>query len=294
MATRTLVHHVSDTAYMVAHYRALESARPDALFSDPLAARLAGDHGRKLGDAFPTAPMSAWTIAIRTRIIDEYVHAAVARGIDTIVNLGAGLDTRPYRLDLPPTLNWIEVDYPDVINFKEERLASETPRCRLVRIGLDLALVDARRALLTDIDKRTTRALVLTEGVIPYLDLSQAGSLADDLRALNHVESWIVDYLSPESVAYRKRNGANRAMGDSPFKFEPTDWTAFFASHGWKVREMRYLGVDGPAWGRRAPFPLSVRAIMKLLAPFTPAGKKASFAKYAGYAVLEPAAPAAR
>ncbi len=59
------IKHVSDTAYFVAHLRAVESARPDALFRDPLAARLAGEHGRRIAEATPN-PMSAWQIAMRT------------------------------------------------------------------------------------------------------------------------------------------------------------------------------------------------------------------------------------
>jgi len=41
-----------------------------------------------------------------------------------------GLDARPYRMNLPPTLQWIEVDFQDIIAYKEETLANEKPRCR--------------------------------------------------------------------------------------------------------------------------------------------------------------------
>ena len=44
----SLIRGVSDTAFMVAAWRAAESARPDALFNDPFAARLAGEHGRAI------------------------------------------------------------------------------------------------------------------------------------------------------------------------------------------------------------------------------------------------------
>lgn len=43
-----LIHDVSDTAFMVATYRAMETQRPDALFHDPLAGKLAGERGRKI------------------------------------------------------------------------------------------------------------------------------------------------------------------------------------------------------------------------------------------------------
>ena len=85
---------VSDTAYWIAHHRAAESARPDALFRDPLAGRLAGERGRDIAAAMPVPHMIGWSVAIRTCIVDDYIRSAVARGVDTVVNLGAGLDAR--------------------------------------------------------------------------------------------------------------------------------------------------------------------------------------------------------
>jgi methyltransferase (TIGR00027 family) len=286
-----LISHVSDTAYLIAQHRAVESARADALFADPLAARLAGDRGRIIARKFRGGAMTGWMVAVRTRIIDEYVQQAIARGVDTVVNLGAGLDTRPYRLDLPAALTWVEVDYPDVIAFKEERLAGETPRCRLQRVSLDLAQVPARRQLLAELDARAKRLLILTEGVVVYMDVAEVAPLADDLRALSHVDSWIVDYISPESIKYRKRRGVDRQMKAAPFKFEPPDWFAFFAAHGWRQREIRYLAEDGRRWGRRPPLPWMIRLVMTLTAPFTPADRKGRFAKFSGYVLLEPAPP---
>lgn len=286
------IEHVSDTAFLVAHARAVESARPDALFHDPLAARLAGARGRALAEAFPTAAMTAWSIAIRTVIIDAFVREAVARGVEAVLNLGAGLDTRPYRLDLPPALTWVEVDYPGVIAFKEERLAGETPRCRLERVGLDLASDTARRGFLAGVRDRAGRVFVLTEGVVPYLDLAQAGALADDLRALPDVDGWVVDYVSPEGLAQRRRAGVDERMRNAPFKFQPEDWEAFFAAHGWRPREVRSLPEEGVRLGRLPPTPLRIRLLTRLLHPFTPAARRARPGRYAGYAyvVLEPSA----
>ena len=102
-------------------------------------------------------PMPAWTsqiVVIRTCVIDDFIQHAIAQGVDAIVNLGAGLDTRPYRMDLPESLLWIEVDYPRVIEFKDERLAGQHPRCKLERVPLDLAK-SAERA---SCSKASTRA----------------------------------------------------------------------------------------------------------------------------------------
>ncbi len=281
-----IIQHVSDTAFLVAHVRAAETVRPDALFRDPLAARLAGDKGKAIAAAFPA--MTAWTIVIRTVIIDTLIRQAIAGGVDLVVNVGAGLDTRPYRLHLPSNLTWVEIDYPDVIAFKEQHLGSETPRCQLERIGLDLAVEADRRALLATLDARATLMLVLTEGVVPYLDVAQAAALADDLRALPRVASWIVDYLSPESHAQRDRS-VSRRLGQAQFKFRPPDWFGFFASHGWRAKETRYLADEAQRVGRAPPFPLMARLMMRVLGRFAPPKKRDAFRKFAAYVVLEPA-----
>jgi O-methyltransferase involved in polyketide biosynthesis len=189
---------------------------------------------------------------------------------------------------VPASLRWIEVDYPDVIAFKQERLAGESPRCQLERIGQDLAAVDQRRELLAQIDARAGRALILTEGVVPYLDVAQVAALADDLHRLAHVDAWIVDYISPESHAWRQRSGVDRQMGEAAFKFQPPDWFAFFAEHGWRSREVRYLPEVGRQLGRPAPLPRILRGVMKVLRALAPAGRRGRFDQFAGYVLLEP------
>ena len=113
------VAHVSDTALWVAVYRAAESKRKDALFHDPYAERLAGERGRQIVGQLEHGAGSAWSIVTRTAVLDEMIVAAIGDGADGVLNLAAGLDTRPYRLPLPSSLRWIEVDFPDMIAYKE-------------------------------------------------------------------------------------------------------------------------------------------------------------------------------
>lgn len=266
------IKHVSDTAYFVAHLRAVETARPDALFRDPLAARLAGEHGRRIAEAAPN-PMTGWQLAMRTVIIDRFLRQAIEDGVDAILNLGAGLDTRPYRLEVPATLRWIEVDYPSVQQFKDSQLSGETAHCRVERVGLDLADASARRALFTRIDADASRILVLTEGVVPYLSVDDAGALADDLHVMGHVTRWIVDYVSREIVQARRT--AKTDFASAPFLFEPADWHAFFAAHGWQQREIRYL-MDEAADSNRLP----------VLPPHL--AQSEDFRRSMGYVLLEP------
>jgi methyltransferase (TIGR00027 family) len=281
------IESVSDTAYWVAHYRAQESERERPLFKDPLAGVLAGEHGRKIAAAMPRGHFTAWAVAIRTVLIDDFITRAIGQGIDTVLNLGAGLDTRPYRMHLPSQLSWIEVDYPHVIELKEERLAGETPRCRLERVKLDLAEVDTRRALLKRIDAGAKKMLILTEGVVPYLDEAAVGSLADDLHALPHAAFWIVDYFGPAWLKYQSGT-MNKTMRNAPFKFAPADWFAFFAAHGWQKADLRYLVEEAERLKRPVDMPLLMRAAWFARALFASKEDRAAMRRVAGYTLLTP------
>ena len=285
----SLIENVSDTAFWIAHCRALESERPDALFRDPLAGLLAGDRGKKIANAMPVRFITAWIVAIRTRVIDDYIRWAIAQGVDAILNLGAGLDTRPYRLDLPESLLWIEADYPHIVEFKENLLSKEKPRFQLERVKLDLASLSERRKLLASVDARAKTILVLTEGVVPYLSLEEAASLAGDLRAVDHAHYWIVEYVSPQASKYRSRGRMSRMMQNAPFKFAPPNWFAFFEAHGWRSREIRYLVEEGDRLHRPIQLPPFLRLIFHIRGIFASKEQRAAFRKFQGYAMLEPA-----
>ena len=271
--------HVSDTALWVAAFRAEESERPDALFRDPLAARLAGDDGRRIARTMPNATKTRWSVGVRTVVIDELIHDAIDEGVDTVLNLGAGLDTRPYRLEVPPSLRWVEVDYPRVVDLKEQRLGDVNARCRLERNALDLTDVTARRALFEALGTASSKTLVLTEGLVPYLSIDEAASLADDVRAQRAFSLWITDYFAPELLRYMKRRPQLR---NAPFRFDPPDWERFFAEHRWRAREMKYLGEQSERLGRTPPLGLTVR----VLSIFKPS-LRTKVLKMTGYALLE-------
>lgn len=287
---KSTINQVSDTAFMAAAYRAMETDRPDALFRDPLAATLAGEQGIKIVAGLPKqAFIGGWTVVIRTRIIDDFIQAAIADGVDTVLNLGAGLDTRPYRLDLPESLRWVEVDYPHVMELKEARLSGATPHCRLERVKLDLADVDARRAFLDELARQSKYILVLTEAVTPYLSEEAVASLGTDLRSHASIRYWVADYFSPASYEYRRRSGISQAMKNAPFLFEPTDYFGFFAQLGWKPKETRYFAIEGERLRRPAPFPLAIRLMTRVLGIFASPTRRREMKQYAGFVLFEPA-----
>src|SRR5579885_3579400 len=123
--------HVSDTALLVGACRALETARPDGLIRDPFASLLVGERGMAIAGAFAGLEIMCFGIAMRTLLLDELVvHAVAEHRVETFLSLGCGLDARPWRLRLPASLRWIEVDLPPLLEYKSSRLAEAAPHCR--------------------------------------------------------------------------------------------------------------------------------------------------------------------
>jgi len=230
------VPHVSDTAWLVAELRAIESERPDAHFHDPLARKLLGDKGPRILDLFGGSITSDFLMSVRTKVIDDLILKTIAAGADTVINLAAGLDTRPYRLALPPTLRWIEADYSDLIAYKTERLASDQPNCDLSRRGIDLSIDSDRQAFLDEVAGESRRCLVLTEGLLYYLTEDNVASLATELHARKAIQWWMMDVMDKNFKEWmREKFAPKQSTGKgTEFRFIPDDMTQFISSFGWK------------------------------------------------------------
>jgi len=224
-------------------YRALESERPDALFRDPHARRLAGPKGEEFLRHLPRARAFAWPMVVRTAVMDEIILRAVARdGVDTVLNLAAGLDTRPYRLPLPASLRWFEADFADVLDYKERELGGERPVCRLARLRADLTDGAARRDVLARAADGARSVLVVTEGLLVYLAAEQVQALARDLHAEPLAHHWLIDLATPRLLEMMARMwGRQMQAGNSPMRFAPAEGTAFFEPLGWREAEFRSM-----------------------------------------------------
>ncbi len=278
------INDISDTAFWVAAYRAKESSRSDALFHDPYAGLLTADKGHAFASKASGARYVAWTVIIRTKVIDNMIMASISEGVDTILNLGAGLDTRPYRMDLPKSLRWIEVDFPKTIEFKEVKLAKESPRCHLKRVSLDLSNRTARQNFFTEIGSQSKKLLVLTEGVIIYLTEEAVSELAEDLLTQESFHYWIAEYHSLEMYKHLRNRKKTKELKNSPFQFFPENWLEFFHNNKWKEKNIVYLMQEAAKLGRRFPIPFWA----KLIRPLLPKKKVSSFRKMSGFVLFEP------
>ncbi len=228
-----MLRNISDTALWTALYRARESERPDALFNDPFARRLAGQRGEEFAASLKQD--RSWAFVVRTYLFDKFIRDAIARGTDTILNLAAGLDARPYRMDLPSSLRWFEADLPELLDYKEEILQDDKPRCTLERVNIDLRDGAQRRALFQRVGQNAKNVLVITEGLIIYLAREDVTALAQDLAVQPAFKRWVTDLASPGLVRMmQKELGPHLDPIASQLQFGPPEGPEFFAKLGWK------------------------------------------------------------
>src|SRR5205085_11805096 len=133
---------------------------------DRLARKLAGERGERIARAFGAGKGIVWFFTVRTTLMDRMLMEEIAAGADMVINLAAGMDARPYRMQLPPGLTWVEVDSAELVDEKEAILANERPNCRLVRYRRDLAQPTERKALLAEVGAQAKRAVVISEGLV--------------------------------------------------------------------------------------------------------------------------------
>ncbi len=281
----TALRNISDTAVWVAMYRAEESERPDALFHDPYARRLVGDRGEQIIRSIADGRRMSWPMVVRTVVFDEIVMRAVRdEGADAVLNLAAGLDARPWRLPLPASLRWIDVDLPEILGYKQHQLALDAPKCRYEARAADLRDVDSRRALFAEVGTLSRRTLVITEGLLIYLAPESVASLGRDLATQPSFRWWLIDLASPMLLQrISKKWGRTLDRANAPFRFAPADGTGFFEPLGWHEREFRSVWEDAKRLNRRMP-----RAwILDFMAVLMPPERRRKMQRFAGNVLLE-------
>jgi len=276
------VERVQDTARWVAMARALESERKDALFRDSFARKLAGEMGMDLVNRLSGGKRGTWPVVARTHLIDRIVLQAVREGADAVLNLAAGLDTRPYRMELPASLSWIEVDQSDMIAEKETSLRESSPVCTLERVALDLSSQDERGQFFAAVAGRFHRVLAITEGLLCYLSKEAAMGIARDLLAVPAVFRWITDLPNSAVVRFVEKRTRGAMKGTAKMQFAPDEGPAVFEPLGWKVVSATSI-FKAAGKLKRLPFPLSLFAHL----PDKPYGTPGQ--PWSGVCVLEPA-----
>ena len=238
------IENVSDTARWVAVYRAMETARPDAIFRDPYAGRLAGDRGVQIVDEMKQGRSMAWAMIVRTAVMDEMILDRINNhGVDTVLNLAAGLDTRAWRLPLKHDLHWVDVDLPAMTEYKATRMRGETPVCRYEAIAADLTDAAIRDALFSQMERSARKMLVITEGLLIYLPPEAQDRLLDNITALSAAGSRLAtEHMSKTTLTgdwadklteRARRMGSTIDLAGLFYSGERNTARDYLGRHGW-------------------------------------------------------------
>lgn len=279
------IEHVSDTARWVAYYRAMETDRTDAIFRDPYARQLAGPEGKRIVDEMPRGRATSWAMITRTAVFDEIILDLVRRqNVDLVLNLAAGLDARPWRLPLPPSLRWADVDLPAMLDYKSSIMRDVKPVCRYEALPADLVKAEERTAVFTRLGAESSATLVVTEGLLIYLTDEQVRGLASELHRQRSFRWWLIDLASPRLLELLERSwGGTLARGNAPFRFAPPNGTAFFESLGWGEASYRSALEEAHRLKREMPMMWFWRLLTRLSSP----ARREEARRMSGFVLLE-------
>lgn len=219
---------VGATALSVARARAAESNSAHPLFTDryagyfvqaavqagwqpPMAAETLAEFSNDPAVIRRVQTMTAY-IAARTRFFDEFFTTAGANGLDQVVILAAGLDTRAWRLPWISGTCVFELDQPKVLEFKAAVLEEHhaLPAAVYVPVPVDLRH-DWPQALRAKGFDPTIPTAWLAEGLLPYLSSADQDLLFTRIDGLScassrlAVEAFGPEFFDPVSLARRRQ-----------------------------------------------------------------------------------------
>ena len=224
---------VGGTGLTIAGIRAAETERADRLFTDPLAGAFVAAAGSPPSQATgrQAAALRLWVVA-RTVFLDELVMAACADGTRQVVLLGAGFDTRAFRLPWPPGVRCFELDTQDVLASKEQVLTAQhaVPGCERITVPGDLRddWPAALRAVGLQPDEPTGW---VAEGLLVYLSPDDVDQLLDRVTSLSAPGSRL-------GLTFRSRAPADQASPAVALRRSaaPDDPAGWLAGHGWAAQ----------------------------------------------------------
>jgi methyltransferase (TIGR00027 family) len=256
---------VSETALGAAEMRAAESVRPDRLIDDPYAEAFVAAAPPlfadipSLADEAELAALivaSVTGVAVRTRYFDDFLLSACATGCRQVVLLGAGLDTRAFRLDWPDGVRVFELDLPALFEFKERVLDEQgaVPACAREVIAVDFRDDWSTRLTAVGFDAASLSVWV-AEGLLVYLSHEDSVRLLTTVGELSTNDSQLsfdyeaIDQSMPDQGRVMAGMEEVASMWHGGLNQRPEEW---LREHHWEVESSDRLTLAA-AFGRDLP-----------------------------------------
>lgn len=247
---KRLVNAISKTAFFCCGIRAEDAKSPGSICADIYADDFMTEEGRTIWAQFSGHPRRNISNVVRARIFQDEISTYLKRNKELqIVNIGAGFDSRAYRL---AGGRWFEFDEPSIIEHKNSRVPADICPNPLQRIAVDFGAGELPVALRQCQPQADT--LVVIEGVFMYLDKEQVRDLLDALCGYFPTHTLICDLMDKTFFDRHlgKMHDQILALG-SEFKLREINPEQLFLDHGY-TQEREPLSIVGQARDFKAVF----------------------------------------
>lgn len=225
---------ISTTAFYCCGVRMRDAEGSDPVCGDTYAKAFMNEEGLRILEAFKDETSPNASNVARHRIIDDLLRRELASDPDLcVVIIGAGFDSRAYRLKGGL---WVELDEPQVIAYKDERLPAQDCPNELRRVAIDFS-ADSLEEKLAPFAGRVPVAVVI-EGVFMYLEEAAIGRLLQTLRRLFPRHKLICDLMTREFFDKYSKTLHEKITGmGASFKFTADDPEGLFLENGYGLAE---------------------------------------------------------
>ena len=221
---------ISNTAYYCCGVRMLDAEHPRSLCNDHFAKRFMDERGLQIFAPFRSETMPNISNTVRCHMIDEAIRSQLAEHPNSlIISIGAGFDTRPYRIKGG---EWVEIDEPQIIEYKNEKLPIAECTNRLTRISIDFAnetLVEKLAAY-----SQHQHIIIVIEGVFMYLENDTIEVTINQLQALFPKHILLCDLMTKKMFDQFAQSVHNKLVETgAPFTARPDNPATIFTQHGY-------------------------------------------------------------
>lgn len=225
---------ISKTAFYCCGVRMQDAERDQPVCGDTYAKVFMNEQGLKILEMFKDETRPNTSNVGRHRLIDDLLRdELIAKPDLTVVIIGAGFDSRAFRLKGG---TWIELDEPQVITYKEERLPAANSENELQRIPIDFA-TESLEEKLAAFSGRSPVTIVI-EGVLMYLEEAAIGKLLETLDVLFPRHKLICDLMTRDFFEKNATTIHEKLTGmGATFKFTADKPEEVFLKNGYRQLE---------------------------------------------------------
>jgi len=164
---------IEDTLFLTLCGRALDSRLPRPILGDPIAARIVARLGYDC-TRFGLSTSPILNIAHRAKKLDQIARGFLSRHPRAVgLDLGAGLDTRIFRIGAPPSVDWYDVDFRAVIAARQQLVPD--------RVGAHAVAADLTDPTWLKVVPADRPAVIVADGLLAFLPPGEMMALLDRL-----------------------------------------------------------------------------------------------------------------